>query len=608
MLNELGISTYRYLSTFGSEHIYLRAIHDVKKIAKNFTVRGEKEYNLLLPELQKLQNDGYGIFFCPNAAHNSEDVHNVLAFCKDIDFEGNELQIKRKKSLFLQQLKDFVLPPSAIVETHRGFALTFLTHGSLTLSPDNFREIQKTISMLIDNNLGHGTEICDSKCNDIAHVFRVPGFDHLKNPKWPTAVKCIKFRPEVRYTLDELVRVSSSRAKLCNNTIESSFSSYSNFTDVIVHLRTKINLIQHIEYYFPQIQNIRTNVNFNCIFHSDKKPSAVISQKYGIWKYFCNSTNCNSNDNKGMDIIDITRRIENCSFREAVVLLCNQYGIKLEIDLVDWVNQQKGKYEDNYNFLFSDLSIKYPALNKVLRFSFAVLLKTIEIADRKIVNDQVYSNRKEGIFFVSNRYLASQAGKSTSSINRHLNLCCVLGLLNKLQVNKIPREWYERAVLEANSSLDGNKKYLISFYTIPRFSEVIEEAERRAQILLENKFSIQAMSYRYMCNIFGIELANEVYHQKRITQTNEVYTLVEKLVKLELRKNRFTTFQSIFRRFYFEQRKVSFQRVYVEFRRLLPFFLRDGFEFRRLSYEENKIYDLAGRRLTLLHVQSSLVA
>lgn len=111
--------------------------------------------------------------------------------------------------------------------------------------------------------------------------------------------------------------------------------------------------------------DVKENEGFCCLYHNDTRPSATIAQKNDVWRYFCNSDNCEVNK-RGLDIVDIFRMKEKkWTFSHVIKYLCKEFNI--EFISSPWAQSQMNKYQANMNFVLNDLTKeKYPSLYKLI--------------------------------------------------------------------------------------------------------------------------------------------------------------------------------------------------------------------------------------------------
>jgi P4 family phage/plasmid primase-like protien len=164
--------------------VHFRCLHDKKDPAcrpYEFTPL-LKEIDSVLPILQRLNDQSYGIFVSINGARRDEEVSHISAQffeCDDKDFDTQ-----------LAQIRDFALKPSIVVQTKKSLHVYFLMRDAKV---EDFRRIQQKLAKKFGG---------DPSVVNLSRVMRIPGYNHCKQE--PVMVKCIEFEPERLYTQEEL--------------------------------------------------------------------------------------------------------------------------------------------------------------------------------------------------------------------------------------------------------------------------------------------------------------------------------------------------------------------------------------------------------------------
>ena len=91
--------------------------------------------------------------------------------------------------------------------------------------------------------------------------------------------------------------------------------------EIIDEIKERSDIVQIISEYVT-LKSMGSNFKANCPFHSEKTPSFVVSQAKQMYKCF----GCG----EGGDVINFIMRIENVDFSEALKILADKAGIKLE--------------------------------------------------------------------------------------------------------------------------------------------------------------------------------------------------------------------------------------------------------------------------------------
>jgi len=567
----LDISDFEFLSLFKKENekVYFRLIQEENHIAKNFdcllSLDNDLEYPLMQKIFQKYQNQGFGIYFVVNSGgQKKKSIKRINAHFIDMDFgkvpkiingislkdsKGKTIyeyrskeEIEKYKIDFLKRLENFKLNPNVIVETKNGFHVYWLLDFEKTQNLYSFPPLQEKLIEYFAAS-AERKEHADSSVKDISRVLRLINYKHLKNPKDPFTIKCIYLNTNIKYTQENIasaigyniielvsnteivemksVAVKTETSNSPKENIGISPSSVLQYEDLIPFLKQQ-DLIDYLGI------DSKPNINFKCIFHNDNKPSAVIKNNNGYYKYFCNSPNCTCyHEGKGLDIIDIVEIKENCDTSTAIKKLIEDFHIKLEDST--WINEQSKKFENNIKLLeqLTQKEDEFPSLNRIIKFGYPILMHILEIGKNNIGN-RFFSVRGESLFFFSNRYLAKKMNKNVCNINKYINLFCTLGLLRKIPYRDVNQNLRKTALqLSKEHSHNG-----ISFYTIPDYSEAFKTANERAEIMLEYRFTIKGMSKKYIENCFGEEFANQIYHVdiKSSKRSENIRNAIEKFI------------------------------------------------------------------------------
>lgn len=198
------------------------------------------------------------------------------------------------------------------------------------------------------------------------------------------------------------------------------------------------------------------------------------------------------------------------------------------------------------------LEEKYPFLYKVLKRRLHFLTTLIEYSKEKRFNP---SAREEGnyYFFASSRHLAKYFS-SYNTWNRNISIFCTLGLVNKVKIdtNRMAerRATRETKALAKRMGIDHEKLSSINFYTIPIYNdELLVEANRRAEVLLDNNFRANGFSKFFLIKVFGQEFADTVFHDERFISeySQHVQTQIEKFILNDIQRHGYTTKDRILR-------------------------------------------------------------
>lgn len=141
------------------------------------------------PQLRKHNEMGRGVFFAVNfGGQTDKDISRINA--QFVEMDGGTFDEQREK------INSFPLPPSLVIQTRKSLHVYwFMEKGKAGV--ERFREIQKLLVRWFDG---------DPACVNESRVMRLPGFYHCKTDT-PVMVRCVCFRPERRYTQEQLITV-----------------------------------------------------------------------------------------------------------------------------------------------------------------------------------------------------------------------------------------------------------------------------------------------------------------------------------------------------------------------------------------------------------------
>lgn len=248
--------------------------------------------------------------------------------------------------------------------------------------------------------------------------------------------------------------------------------------------------------------------SFPCVLVQDNQ-AWISKTENGHFRYFTKSKNRTI---VGLDLIDLLEIYHNCSTSEAVQIAVKDFKIKFMEDV--WLENQNNKYLSNLTLIHgAEKRIKdsYPSLHQLIKEHFKVL-ETFNVIANINVKKQEFSFKGQNIFFASNSYVSGFLGNYTlSTTNKVINLFAVLGLVHKLKEEVIPPQLLHESITIADQRNLGN---IVSYYIIPDMSDVLEEAERRAQILISHRVSYTSISRSKILSVFGEDFTNDIYVQE----------------------------------------------------------------------------------------------
>lgn len=151
----------------------------------------------------------HGIWFTPNSMKEGKrrkaNASRFNAIVLDMDFKGTDDEIADQKAGKLEMLLDLQLAPTVIIETRNGFHLYWILAKKAILDIETYEALQ----VLMQRKLG-----TDPGSLGAEHLFRVPGYNHWKNPDDPFTCKIIHADYSKRYTYEELVHKYGGKKKL----------------------------------------------------------------------------------------------------------------------------------------------------------------------------------------------------------------------------------------------------------------------------------------------------------------------------------------------------------------------------------------------------------
>ncbi len=193
-INKNLITQGQFIALFPSTRF--RYIHDVNKAIEQGTDMLDMSWN----------KNGYGVFYTVNGFPPSgkADQSRLLSLNANyVDFDVDvSLPHEEKDRLIKETIKsgmDAGAPtPTIINRTQKGAHLIWLYRETIKPTPENiakWRDVQKRLVHCFKG---------DRNPIDPARVLRLPYTLHLKDPNNPFEIKVVSYKPEARYTLEEL--------------------------------------------------------------------------------------------------------------------------------------------------------------------------------------------------------------------------------------------------------------------------------------------------------------------------------------------------------------------------------------------------------------------
>lgn len=270
-----------------------------------------------------------------------------------------------------------------------------------------------------------------------------------------------------------------------------------NFSEIF----SSIDLLQFVKC------NNKINQYFDCLFINGNY-AWVSKDTKGHYRYF---TRSKAEITFSLDFIDLFSIYLNAGFRKTVVTINKMFGVSFADE---WRLAQKQKYEDN-KFLIENKELlqSYPNLYSLIKNHLGILRAMNEVGDNNLIGKFLQCNN-EAIFFSSTKYLKNNYNVkySTSVINQVINLFSVLGIISKIREQDVPSEYI--TISKERMKIDKCRYNHISFYTIPNMWDILDEAEKRAEILSKHNIKYYSMSHYVVKRVFGEDFANRIYVQK----------------------------------------------------------------------------------------------
>ncbi|WP_442638094.1 hypothetical protein [Rossellomorea marisflavi] len=246
------------------------------------------------------------------------------------------------------------------------------------------------------------------------------------------------------------------------------------------------------------------NQFFTCSFFV-KRYAWISKNENGEYRYFSKIK-----DGYGfyaLDLFDLLGIVLNLTTTKTIEYLKETYQVT---GMSSWEEEENEKYTKNIRMIQSLSIEKTPSLKRLLQTGIDVLTSFLSYGKEKISGKHL-SDGEHAVFFLSTSYFKEKffPEKSVSTLNQWVNLFAVLGLIEK--TTNVPTELQ----VEAEKQQVLKKKHNhISFYLIPHFSKVLEQAEVRASLLVSNRISYHQVTKKLVLSLFGQAVHDHVYVQK----------------------------------------------------------------------------------------------
>lgn len=245
---------------------------------------------------------------------------------------------------------------------------------------------------------------------------------------------------------------------------------------------------------------------FCCILptHEDTDPSAhIYITDDGTQLYKC--FGCN----QARTIISITEQLARCKRHEAINFIKKVYHIDYKPS--EWVEHQRQLMVDSALYLDSqEFKETFPQINKLIRTRKTDIQKILLHMTKYISEDMQLEGKP--LFFASLPNLMKVCERNSKQvISQSITLFALLNMLNKVELNGIPKEELKKA--KQISAKYGFKK-IVNFYQVEEYGFTsLEDSEKIANTLLDNNITLKGLSREYVLRTFGVDLADKVFPQ-----------------------------------------------------------------------------------------------
>lgn len=551
-------------------HEFLKVLHgDNESI-----VKVDAKRIIQVEDIYTENSKGGDIYVVVNSGGTKDkEIHTFNAVFLDFDCGKNKngnykglKEVDLYKNWVISRVQDFEFKPSYIIETRNGYHVYWLLDNS---SNKATVEQWKECMLLLINHFDS-----DPQVKNPSRLMRVPYTLWMKDKNNPFQVKMVR-ETKKRYCIQDIInhlkRSSDNKELYGKNT--DSFRSIHNkkIYNILAYVSTEnpkliknrqVNALKNklkaqpkifnsknecIEYMTKQIDlraflgiEVSKGKNFNCIFHTDKRPSAdiIYPSNNGEHLYVCNSNLCGFKGN----IITCVEKLQGCSRLLAIEFIKQVYCLSVEES--EWAIKTKAILDENIRIILArEWEDSMIEIHSIVRRYYNDLITLIEIARNNTYTSEFADNKENVIFFVSHKYLARLLNKSQSSISVRLSLFAYLKLIYKIDDKKVPQRLRDNAVKYAKQN---KLRDTIQFYAIPSYSYwILIESTERARLWKETGCTIKGMSREMLYRTFGEEIANEVF-PKRINvrpteKANQFKLLFEKHLMMMINERGYAT-------------------------------------------------------------------
>ncbi|MCB9453322.1 MAG: DUF927 domain-containing protein [Anaerolineaceae bacterium] len=180
-------------------YLELRCIHpETGEVRTRWAkVENEKQRDSVLKQAEKLNHEGYGVYYAPCLRQTKQGKAEAAALVPAlwVDIDCDDDPVRREAGLVA--LHGFVLQPSAILNSGGGWHAYWLLDTPFTLQNDDDRQrIARLLHGLfsaLDGDPGY--------VKSVASVMRLPGSANTKPGRNHAPVEIVEWQPERRYPL-----------------------------------------------------------------------------------------------------------------------------------------------------------------------------------------------------------------------------------------------------------------------------------------------------------------------------------------------------------------------------------------------------------------------
>lgn len=485
-------------------------------------------------EWQKHNQNNNPVFFALNRSYKNtrqnNDFFQILSLFADYDLKNNEGNIEELEQKIVKYWSEISFCPNMLVRSGNGIHAYWLVKDVPTYKYKEY--IEKIISY------GYNKGIFADNLKGLNQLLRVPTFYNTKdihNHK----MTYVKFLDTTKYshryvkgclkdivildilkdrkkrhksssaikreTINNKVKGESERGNPVLRSFDNLNLSFDNsicsYYDRIVkkYIITYDNFIAYINKLDPkEILGINTS-SFRCLFHDDSKPSATFyrGSDNGNWLYYCHAAKCSAS-HKPLTNLQMISKLIGLSQNETIDKIMDKFNLQIDYSNSAHEIEKATMWSLNIGKLLT--GTKYE--NSIAE------LQTIS----NIFIDQLQYNlpkhNNKAPFYLSNEYYGQAIGKSKATANRIFSFAYWLGLINRTSAYKLKGEISQRAIQEK-----GNRKYFISFFTIPEFNNsTIKQVKAQIRKAKNACLSIADMCANKIIELFGIDEAKRCFN------------------------------------------------------------------------------------------------